>query len=371
MKKTFFLRKAQHCLVALLLISSLSQCNNNNSGKEKENDSTAKVEKKDSANVATPEASPENLKAAPPESNLPLHIANISNIENGKKIQIVFLEKEQVFTLDTNNNKELIITLRESLKSNKALKIDLDAANAVVTRAEKLSAEELTSLEKAASPKITAAKPIMIDVSKIDTVKLNRDMTKSMAALAGCTTWDVPDYATAVNIFNYCAKDGCNMPAPYPVTPCIPFQYVIDGCYARAHKMRYIIENVFHYCSQKVFSFANSGGKTLAVKASKWGGCCVKWWYHVAPILRVKINGVLYYYVIDPGMFNAPVPLATWLQAQATTTCAANAAVTAYSIQPSTAYAPLNYAGSQFSTDPNYLATNNILTLYKFLKTCP
>lgn len=371
MKKTFFLRKAQHYLAALLFVSLLSQCNNNNSGEGKEKDSTANVTKQDSGKSESPEASPENLRSASPEKNLPLHVANISNIENGKKIQVVFLEKEQVFTLDTSNSKELITTLRESLKSNKALKIDLDAANAVVTRAEKLSAAELSGLEKAAPPKISGARPISIDVFKIDTNKLNRDMTKSMAALAGCTAWDVPNYATAVNIFNYCAKDGCNMPAPYPVTPCIPFQYVIDGCYARAHKMRYIIENVFHYCTQKVFSFANSGGKTLAVKASKWGGCCVKWWYHVAPILRVNINGVLYYYVIDPGMFNAPVPLATWLQAQATTACAANAAVTTYSIQPSTAYTPLNYAGTQFSTDPNYLATNNVLTLYKLLKTCP
>ena len=26
------------------------------------------------------------------------------------------------------------------------------------------------------------------------------------------------------------------------------------------------------------------------MKADKWGGCCVTWWYHVAPLIRVRVR---------------------------------------------------------------------------------
>jgi hypothetical protein len=70
----------------------------------------------------------------------------------------------------------------------------------------------------------------------------------------------------------------------------IPFQYVRDGCYARAHKMRQIITELYGYCCEKVFSFAIPYPNRLAVKANKWSGCCVTWWYHVAPLVRVRIK---------------------------------------------------------------------------------
>src|SRR5436305_1352661 len=132
------------------------------------------------------------------------------------------------------------------------------------------------------------------------------------------------------------------------------------GCYARAHKMRQIIEDQYGYCSEKVFSFANQNNDTLAVKANKWGGCCVTWWYHVAPLARVRIRIKLPFgtfelmlaMVIDPGMFDKPVLLSTWLMAQADTSCSSYAHVSMYSIQPSSAYWRTNYAGTTCGTDP-------------------
>ena len=41
-----------------------------------------------------------------------------------------------------------------------------------------------------------------------------------------------------------------------------------------------------------------------------------------------------------------------------------------HSIQPWTAYTPANYAGTAFTTDPAYVATNNTLNAYKNLTTC-
>jgi hypothetical protein len=85
-------------------------------------------------------------------------------------------------------------------------------------------------------------------------------------------------------IFDFCAQLSCHLPGPYAVPPCIPFQYVRDGCYARAHQMRRIITTRYRYCCEKVFSFANQDDDRLAVKANKWGSCCVTWWYHVASL---------------------------------------------------------------------------------------
>ena len=71
----------------------------------------------------------------------------------------------------------------------------------------------------------------------------------------------------------------------------------------------------FGYCCEKVFSFANENNDVLAVRADKWGGCCVQWWYHVAPLIRVRFKigsfSIVLALVIDPGMFDKPVLLTT------------------------------------------------------------
>ena len=184
--------------------------------------------------------------------------------------------------------------------------------------------------------------------------------------------------AVAKEIFDFCAAQSCHLSGPPAISHCIPFQYVIDGCYARAHKMRQVIEEKYGYCSEKVFSFANLGGDTLAVKANMWGGCCVFWWYHVAPLVRVRIKinllpssfQFVLAMVIDPSMFTKPVLLSTWLAAQASKTCAEHAKVSMYSIQPSSAYTPANYQGTAFSTDSDYSKTHGTLVSYKNLTTC-
>jgi hypothetical protein len=54
--------------------------------------------------------------------------------------------------------------------------------------------------------------------------------------------------------------------------------------------MRRLIAKKWGYCVEKVFSFANQNNDRLSVRADKWGGCCVTWWYHVAPVLRVRFD---------------------------------------------------------------------------------
>jgi hypothetical protein len=171
----------------------------------------------------------------------------------------------------------------------------------------------------------------------------------------------VPDFATAQLMFDYLANQCCNVPGPYGVDHCITFQYCEDGCYARAHKMCYVINNRYHYQTHKIFSFAYPGAYTLSVKAEKWGGCCIRWWYHVAPLVNIKTPTGTKAYVFDPAMFDQPVLLSTWLHAQQNPTCAGSRIpkVTSYNIQPTTSYSPNDTA--TFDTDPVYSSTNSTL----------
>jgi hypothetical protein len=170
----------------------------------------------------------------------------------------------------------------------------------------------------------------------------------------------IPDMATAKMMFNYFAQQSCNLPGPYGIDQCISFQYVGDGCYARAHKMGWIIMNKYHYSLLKVFSYGN-----LSVRANKWGGCCIGWWYHVAPLVQIKTTAGIKSYVMDPGMFDQPVLLSDWLNAQKNAGCRTTASVTSYSIQPEWAYQPF------YSHDDDYSQTNAQMAIYSHYKTCP
>lgn len=83
----------------------------------------------------------------------------------------------------------------------------------------------------------------------------------------------------------------------------IPFGFPMDGCYARAHKMVRIME------SKGVIAGKAFVEGQLFVD-TKYGE--VGWSYHVAPVVLVKIGGKIQPYVIDPSIFNKPVPYETW-----------------------------------------------------------
>jgi len=268
--------------------------------------------------------------------------------------------------------------LRAALDANAPVRAVLNPRRGVVERVAELSAPELREFEETRILLENPEKTMRIDVSAIDPTTFNIvDYYLKVPIFKLCTKV-IPSYKVAKDIFDFCAAQSCNLPGPPAITNCIPFQYVRDGCYARAHKMRQIIEDQYGYCCEKVFSFA-LGGDRLAVRANKWGGCCVTWWYHVAPLVRVHVRIKLLFVtldfelamVIDPGMFDKPVLLSTWLAAQEDKSCASNAKVTRYSIQPGSAYWPADGSGTTFGTDPTYTLTEATLIDYKNLTTCP
>ena len=304
-------------------------------------------------------------------------LVTVATIRKGSEgDEILFNERQQIFSLSdaAKARAETSGFLKEAVKKNTPVRVVLDPKRATVDKIDVPNADEIGVFRKNLVLEEKPAKPVSLDLREIDPTTFNVvDAKLKWPVFKLCAKY-VPNYAKAKEIFDFCAEQSCHLPAPYDITPCIPFQYVRDGCYARAHKMRKIITTKYGYCCEKVFSFANQGQDSLAVKADKWGGCCVTWWYHVAPLIRVKVKILNFNFilamVIDPGMFNNPVLLSTWLAAQKNTACHPHANVSMYSIQAGSAYAPANYSGTSFSTDPAYTQTDATLINYAGLTTC-
>src|SRR5262245_37940912 len=297
-----------------------------------------------------------------------------------KAVEYLFNERQSILSPAPSvaADERALPLLRQSLSRKRPVKVALDTRRGLVLRVSEPTRRELDEFARTRVPMEKPDKVLPIEVDKIDPTTFNiADLYLKWPSFRLCTKV-VPSYAKAKVIFDFCAQLSCNLPGPYAVTPCIPFQYVRDGCYARAHQMRRIITTRYRYCCEKVFSFANKGNDTLAVKADKWGGCCVTWWYHVAPLIRVRVRlkghpklRLVLAMVIDPGMFDKPVLLSTWLAAQQNKNCSPNAHVSMYSVQPGSAYWPTNYTGTSFGADPTYTLTEGTLVAYSALTTCP
>jgi hypothetical protein len=318
-------------------------------------------------------------------TNMPKHeetsLLTIAQIRKGPKGEDLYLfnERQRIYSLSEQAaaTAPAMRSLAADAKENEPLQVTLDLERGTVLNLAPPPATARTAFVSERSLLGTPDKVVPIEVSKIDPTSFDVvDLQLKWKAFTLCTKI-VPSYAKAKEIFDFFASLSCHLPGPPAVPPCIPFQYVRDGCYARAHQMRRLITDRYGVCCEKVFSFANKNNDELAVRADKWGGCCVTWWYHVAPLLRVRVTinttpkvTLVLAMVIDPGMFNKPVLLSTWLAAQENKVCSSRAHVSMYSIQPGTAYAPANYAATAFSTDPTYAATESTLIAYKNLITC-
>lgn len=288
-------------------------------------------------------------------------LSRINKLPNGD-VEYNFNERQAPFTVAKTNPafERILLLATRALEAGQPVKLVYTGHNTLLELTQPTPAETSRYFEWQKGNLKDPEPRRDLRLSAIDTAVFNLAEWQKWKVFKFCTK-TVPSLAVAKTIFNYCAAQGCYL-GPTQVQPCIPFEYVKDGCFARAHKMKWIIETKYGYCSEKVFSYGN-----LDVKANKWGGCCVGWWYHVAPVIRVPgKGGRLVCYVIDPGMFDEPVTLSVWLSAQGNITCdGTSTGPTAYSIQPSSAYTPAGGYNSQtYSTDPNYATTNTDLIFY-------
>lgn len=95
----------------------------------------------------------------------------------------------------------------------------------------------------------------------------------------------------------------------------IPFEYIVDGCYARAHKM----------CEQMHDDNINTSKMFVMVENPYGGGRLTaenkymeaKWWYHVAPMVWAvddKSKQVVPF-IMDPSMAPKPMKAEEWIHA--------------------------------------------------------
>jgi hypothetical protein len=117
---------------------------------------------------------------------------------------------------------------------------------------------------------------------------------------------------TELSRASFMASDGTQTP--------IPFHYPPDGCYARAYRMAQLLTEK-GYASERVFAVSrtSAGRAGLRVETPYAGNvgagqrAAVTWWYHVAPIIKVRDpQRGLIDVVIDPSMMDGPATIDEW-----------------------------------------------------------
>lgn len=291
-----------------------------------------------------------------------LSVANVYYANNGKTVTALFFETPLVheFNAGIKNSVQYYNLLKEA--KEKKLPINV-----------RVSDPQLGLIEA-----VIAATPEQIKA--FNDSKANMEAAEEVEnpeAISASNntrlTGVIPNVATLNTIFNTLRNQGCLAAGPILYGQCVPYQYVADGCYARAHKMRQIIEGTYGYTSYKVFNYADQCPAVpgvLAVKATLWGNnCCVRWWYHVAPYVYVQSGASQVAYLLDPSMHSAPVAISTWLAAQKNTSCGyTTSTVHKQAYYTSPAYAPsgFNYGTCTITVaaDNTYTAANATCAAY-------
>jgi hypothetical protein len=288
----------------------------------------------------SPETTVKEEVAKPVQPDRLMSVANVYYTADGKKAEVWFYETPLVYEFDASdpNAKNNFETLKNA-KENK-LPVNLRSIANIENRIDVITP---ASSEQVASFKAEVSKREM-DTEELPAPDSDASLPGTLPQSKGAATAlisVVPNTTVLNNIFNTVRSQCCKLPGIFLYGQCIPFQFVADGCYARAHKTRQIIESYYGYKSYKVFNYACNGAGTLSVKATLWNNnCCVKWWYHVASYVIVQVGAAQYGYLIDPSMFSGPVSIPTWVAAQKNVSCGYNGSAQGQVYYTSNAYAP-------------------------------
>jgi hypothetical protein len=97
----------------------------------------------------------------------------------------------------------------------------------------------------------------------------------------------------------------------------IAFRFLRDGCYARAHLMAFHLKRS-GVEPRKVWTFAsNFMHDPLWVNVPGESGGRIVWKYHVALVISARLpDGEVRDLVLDPSIFDHPVTVDEWSQAQ-------------------------------------------------------
>ncbi len=254
--------------------------------------------------------------------------------EDGK-YKVSFILSAQPYQIkDTKENEAYISMISQAVKNESPVHIFLKANSNEIAKVESPTPEDIRFFKSALTKEVKAD-----------------NTTKKIASV-------IPDLATLNSLFTQIKNQSCGTSTAS--SPCITFRYPVDGCYARAHKMRQILNNAGYEC-EKQFVYGNLRAST--------GTCCVSWVYHVAILVSFKnASGVVEKRIIDPSLNSTgPITDTAWRAACTNSTCGSTS-VSSYANTAGNVYYR-NPAGSLLYDD-NLVNTNCTLTAFSALSGC-
>lgn len=255
--------------------------------------------------------------------------------ENGK-YRVSFIVTAQPYEIkDTKENENFISMISQAVRNESPIHVYLKSNSNEIAKVESPTEEDIRFFKSALTKEIRA----------------DKGATNKLASV-------IPDLATLNSLFTQIKNQSCGTSTAS--SPCITFRYPVDGCYARAHKMRQILNNAGYEC-EKQFVYGNLRAST--------GTCCVSWVYHVAILVSFKnASGVVEKRIIDPSLVSTgPITDTAWRAACTNTTCG-SASVSSFANTPGNVYYR-NPAGSLLY-DNNLVNTNCTLTAFAALSGC-
>ncbi len=252
--------------------------------------------------------------------------------ENGK-YRVNFIITAQNFEIrDSRENQEYISMIREAVKNETPIHVFLKANTLEIVKVDQPTDEDIRYFKS------------------LITKETGTETQKAVSV--------IPNQATLNSLFTQIKNQSCGTSTAS--SPCITFRYAVDGCYARAHKMRQILLNAGYDC-EKQFVYGN-------LKAST-GTCCVSWGYHVAILVSFRnASGVVEKRIIDPSLFTSgPVTDTAWRNACVNTSCG-SASASSYANTAGTVY--YRSPSGSLLYDNNYVNTNCVLTTFASLSGC-
>ncbi len=252
--------------------------------------------------------------------------------EDGK-YKVSFILSAQPYEIkDTKENEAYISMISQAVKNETPVQIFLKANSNEIAKVEKATAEDVRYFKSVFT-------------------KEERGVTNRLASV-------IPDLATLNSLFTQIKNQSCGTSTAS--SPCITFRYPVDGCYARAHKMRQILNNAGYEC-EKQFVYGNLRAST--------GTCCVSWVYHVAILVSFKnASGVIEKRIIDPSLNSTgPITDTAWRAACTNSTCGSTS-VSSFTNTAGNVY--YRSPSGSLLYDNNLVNTNCTLTAFSALSGC-
>lgn len=143
--------------------------------------------------------------------------------KEGNVLKVSFIISAQFYEIkDSKENEAFISMIQSAVENETPVHVFL-----------KKNSNEIAKVEKAPDEDVTYFKSIFTKETQSET-------SKAVSV--------IPNLATLNNLFTQIKNQSCGTSTAS--SPCITFRYAVDGCYARAHKMRQILLNAGYDCEK-------------------------------------------------------------------------------------------------------------------------